>query len=238
MQCVRIKKAWLSVPKQVDHEERRRHIAEALWRIVAKHGMEAVSLRDVAAEAGVSMGSVQHYFKTKDHMLEFALEFSSVKTGDRVRARLARELAGDPPPWAVLRACMVETLPIDEHTRTGRLVGIAYFIRALNEPSLRRIYLQGQPKLFNFFADMIRAAQEQGVTAPGIDPDKESMMLWCIADSLGSDILLDNSTPAEAMATADYYLRRLFPGVPEQEWPPPGSISTPESTPEPTNSTP
>lgn len=226
------------MPKQVDHEERRRHIAEALWRIVAKHGMEAVSLRDVAAEAGVSMGSVQHYFRTKDHMLEFALEFSSQKVGERVRARLARELAGDPPPWAVLRACLVETMPVDEQSRTGRLVGIAYFIRALNEPSLRRIYREGQPKLFSFFADMVRGAQELGVAAPGIDADKEALALWCIADAMGTDILLENSTPEEAMTMVDYYLRRLFPGVPEQDWPTPGSISTPDSTPEPTNSTP
>jgi AcrR family transcriptional regulator len=35
--------------------------------------MEAVSLRQVAAEAGVSMGMVQHYFADKEEMVLFAL---------------------------------------------------------------------------------------------------------------------------------------------------------------------
>ncbi|MBP2473968.1 AcrR family transcriptional regulator [Crossiella equi] len=226
------------MPKQVDHEERRQHIAGALWRIVSRHGMEAVSLRDVAAEAGVSMGSVQHYFRSKDRMLEFALEFSSQKVGERVRARLAREWAdGEPAPWVVLRATLLETLPLDEQARTGRLVANAYFMRAVHEPAMRSIYLEGQPKLFAFFADMIRKGRELGVTAPGTDPDREAVLLWGMTDSLGSDMLLGRSSAAESVELLDYYLRRLFPGVAESDWPP-AEISTPGSTPEPTNSTP
>jgi AcrR family transcriptional regulator len=56
----------------VDREERRSRIAEAILRIAASRGLDEVSLRDVAAEAGVSMGQVQHYFSTKREMLMFA----------------------------------------------------------------------------------------------------------------------------------------------------------------------
>ena len=61
------------MPKQVNREERRRDIAAAVLRIVTTRGVEAASLRAVAAEASVSMGAVQHYFTTKDEMLRFAL---------------------------------------------------------------------------------------------------------------------------------------------------------------------
>ncbi|NLZ97477.1 MAG: TetR family transcriptional regulator, partial [Micrococcus sp.] len=51
------------MPKIVDHEQRRRELAQAIWSIIALRGLSAVTLRSVAAEAGVSMGTVQHYFR-------------------------------------------------------------------------------------------------------------------------------------------------------------------------------
>jgi len=43
--------------------------SEVVARLVADEGLEAVSVRTVAAEARVSIGTVQHYFPTKDAML-------------------------------------------------------------------------------------------------------------------------------------------------------------------------
>ncbi|MGK5632559.1 TetR family transcriptional regulator, partial [Streptomyces sp. URMC 123] len=47
------------MPRQIDHEERRRLIADAVCALADRRGLEGVTLRDVAAEAGVSMGAVQ-----------------------------------------------------------------------------------------------------------------------------------------------------------------------------------
>jgi AcrR family transcriptional regulator len=51
--------------------------------LAATRGLEAVSLRHVATEAGVSTGMVQHYFRTKDEMMTFALEMVM----DNIQAR-------------------------------------------------------------------------------------------------------------------------------------------------------
>src|SRR5882672_3256212 len=100
------------VPKKVDHHVRRREIADALWRVVAAKGFAAVSLRQVAAEAGVSMGLVQHYFDSRERMLLFALDSVS----ERAREHIAAELAGhpEPSPRAVARALLTQVLPLDE----------------------------------------------------------------------------------------------------------------------------
>ena len=92
--------------KQVDHAARRRAIADALWRVVAREGFEGVSLRHVAAEAGVSMGMVQHYFHTKEQMLLFALDSMEERVGARFAAELAR-FPDLPPPQAAVRAFLV-----------------------------------------------------------------------------------------------------------------------------------
>src|SRR5690606_7507379 len=51
-----------TMPRHVDRSERRTAVGHALMRIVARDGMEAVSVRSVAAEAGMSVGAVQRYF--------------------------------------------------------------------------------------------------------------------------------------------------------------------------------
>jgi AcrR family transcriptional regulator len=81
------------MPKIVDHEQRRRELAEALWRVIAESGPEAVSIRSVAAEAGLSTGALRHYFQTREELLVFAMRLSEDRVTERVRARLAAQPA-------------------------------------------------------------------------------------------------------------------------------------------------
>ena len=61
------------MPKRVDPLAQRRSVAQAVFRLAGARGADAISMRDVAAEAGVSLGMVQHYFRSKDEVLLFAL---------------------------------------------------------------------------------------------------------------------------------------------------------------------
>lgn len=199
----------VKVPKQVDHAARRAEIAEALTRLAAKQGLEGVSLRHVAAEAGMSMGLVQHYFRTKDEMLLFAVERRSQVYEERLKARLE---AGELPstPKAVLRAILIEILPLDDRSRGDWLMGVAFFIRAISDPSFAAAYTEGVPQLFELFAVLIRQGQEAGDVDKSADPEHESAILWAVADSQGSNIVMRHRTPEQCLSTVDYYLDRLF----------------------------
>ncbi|WP_414937186.1 TetR/AcrR family transcriptional regulator [Amycolatopsis sp. cmx-11-51] len=201
------------VPKQVDHAARRAEIAEALTRLTATRGLEGVSLRHVAAEAGMSMGLVQHYFKTKDEMLLFAVERRSRVYEERLKARLE---TGELPstPKTILRAIMTEILPLDERARGDWLMGVAFFIRAISDPSFAAAYTDGVPQLFELFAVLIRQGQDAGDVDKSADPEHESAILWALADSQGTNIVLQHRTPDEALSTVDYYLDRLFGSAP------------------------
>ena len=98
------------IPRRVDRDQRRATIAEAILRIAASRGLDEVSLRDVAAEAGVSMGQVQHYFATKSEMLRFACAHMV----ERTRRAIADALAEAPEPAsarAALRATITRSSP-------------------------------------------------------------------------------------------------------------------------------
>ncbi|WP_053382403.1 TetR/AcrR family transcriptional regulator [Leucobacter celer] len=48
---------------------RQQRIIEATARIIGSHGIDAVTFRSVAAEAGVPLGSTTYYFSDKDDLL-------------------------------------------------------------------------------------------------------------------------------------------------------------------------
>ncbi|GCD33529.1 TetR family transcriptional regulator [Streptomyces chrestomyceticus JCM 4735] len=199
------------MPKKVDHEARRREISQALWRIASARGLEGASLRDVAAEAGISLGRLQHYFRTKDEMLVFALRHIESLAQERIRARI-EALDGEPTPRDILRACLTGMLPLDEQSRIGFLVGVAHFHRAVHDPSLRTDAREGIPRLRSFFADQLRTATERGEVRPGRDADDEAMVLISLVDGLSTYILLDVHTPEKAVQLLDMRLDQLFDG--------------------------
>jgi AcrR family transcriptional regulator len=208
LQCGRIVKGW-DVPKKVDVDARKREIADALLRLAATEGLESVSLRHVATEAGVSMGAVQHYFRTKDEMLRFALEHQAKRREQRIVAKLSA--AGRPPTVReIIRTSMIEVLPTDEQSRDEWLVGIAFFIRAMRDPAMAAMIAEGAPQVVAFFAEQLGLAGNEGLLAAGVDPYQEAVVLWSMVDAQATGIVLGERSPEDAVATVDYYLDRLF----------------------------
>ncbi len=115
------------VPKTVDRDERRRSIAQATWRVISRDGVRAASVRAVATEAGLSTGSMRHYFDDHPSLLLFAARHSLELMAQRVFAHLA---APDAEPRTAVRAVLEELLPLDaqrtaESTVYFGLVGLA-----------------------------------------------------------------------------------------------------------------
>src|SRR6266568_1615372 len=83
------------MPKQVDHDERRRQLTEALLRIAGTRGLRAVSMREIAAEAGVSLRVVQYYFTDKQALLDSALTGPNALEDFLTTRRPTGQQAGD-----------------------------------------------------------------------------------------------------------------------------------------------
>ncbi|MCA2223550.1 TetR/AcrR family transcriptional regulator [Nonomuraea aurantiaca] len=76
------------MPRVADHDQRRVQIARAFQRLLAAEGLGGVSFSRVAAEAGVSVGLIQHYFAGKDELLRFAYDDAVRRMSERVRVRV------------------------------------------------------------------------------------------------------------------------------------------------------
>lgn len=109
-------------------------LTDALLRIVAERGLDEVSIREVASAAGVSIGTVQHYFRTKDDML--AAAFNEVVR--RIRTRIISVTPGT-DVRRNLSAVLRELLPLDgRRTEEARIV-VAFAARAATSPALADI---------------------------------------------------------------------------------------------------
>lgn len=197
------------MPKRVDRDARRRAIAEALWRVAIRHGLEDVSLRHVAAEAGVSMGMVQHYFAGKDEMLLFALETLNDHVTQRV-AESIRVLPSPHDPRALVRVVLVEMLPLDEERRDDAIVGLAFLAQAAMHPKIAGILRASVAQLEEFISGQIRRAQEGGEIHGDRDAVRETGTLLALADGLTAHILAGQRTLEAALVALDEYLGHLF----------------------------
>ncbi|MFW0181045.1 TetR/AcrR family transcriptional regulator [Rothia sp. CCM 9417] len=74
------------MPKLIDHEARNRVIAQALWKLLNERGVSAVTVRNVAAEAGISMGSLRHSFNNRVELLTFAFDLIGQETEASMKA--------------------------------------------------------------------------------------------------------------------------------------------------------
>jgi AcrR family transcriptional regulator len=113
---------------------RKAALTESLLRIVVERGLDQVSVREVASAAGVSIGTVQHYFPTKDEML--AAAFAEVVR--RVRARLESVELGD-DVRRNLSTVLQEFLPLDARRSEEARIMVAFSARAATSPELAEV---------------------------------------------------------------------------------------------------
>jgi len=130
------------VPKIVDAEARRADIVDAVFRIIAVDGLERASLREVADEAGLAVGSVRHYFAGSDELLNHS--FASVV--DRITSRLqaalpavAESASGSVQQREAVLTLLGEFLPLDEERAVDVCVWMAFRNAARIRPFLTTV---------------------------------------------------------------------------------------------------
>jgi AcrR family transcriptional regulator len=187
------------MPRKVDHLQRRTRIADALMRVAADQGLEAVSLRHVAAEAGVSAGMVQHYFRTKDEMMAFALSVVRDRGQVRVTEAVTR-LGDDPPPRLLLRTVIATLLPLDSDVRDDGRVALAFLAYAAVRPAAASALHEDTRLMTGFIAGLL----------PGQDAPQRATGLLALMEGLGVYLLGGHCTGEQALAALDAHLDMIF----------------------------
>jgi DNA-binding transcriptional regulator YbjK len=127
---------------------RREALLEAVLRIVAEVGPDAVTHRRVAEAAGLPLASTTYWFTSKEHLLTAALELAA----ERDTARLLEytsglagwvtgaEAPGDEDPLDAAVAAIVDPCGDTTQANRGSLIAtFALLLEAARRPALQRI---------------------------------------------------------------------------------------------------
>jgi AcrR family transcriptional regulator len=196
------------------------HLVDALLRVVVAGGLDAVSIRSVVTEAGVSIGAVQHHFATKDDLLHAAY----ARVIDQFAARARRLIAATPDPRGRIRDLLRELLPLDAQRESELRVALAFSVRSVHNARLSELYTEGYRALTAAVADALREASEgkagegkaggrRGKAGGGDAVEERARQAVALADGLAWHRLCapDALGPGDALAALDTGLARLLP---------------------------
>jgi AcrR family transcriptional regulator len=181
----------------------------AAERLFALHGFQGVSVRDITAEAGVNLASINYHFGTKDALL-FDIFNRRTTELNRLRARMLHEAnsahAGKPPVRAILHALIAPPV-LWMDPKGERLISVQFLIRARSEGTDQmREVLRSDVSHLRRFSDALLVA------CPNLAPEE---VYWRLHFTLG---LVHNnrfaeldrlSTLSEGL-TREYEIERLI----------------------------
>ena len=184
---------------RLDHAARRAEIAQAVWRIVLREGVRGASVRGVAREAGLSMGSVRYFFGTQDELLEFAM----TEVIERARRRIetgstARSAAAEEGDLIGAAADLLEqVLPLDDERLVEARVWAAFTGETATAPGLAAIRHQADDAVRRLCRSIL---SDGAIRHPSRSLTLETERMWSLLDGLTMHRLVDpRRTPNSRM---------------------------------------
>ncbi|MFD0548333.1 TetR/AcrR family transcriptional regulator [Streptomyces rectiviolaceus] len=202
----------MTPPARTDHDARRIEVSQAVWRVLAVHGFGGLTLRAVAAEMGATTGLLTHYFPSKRALLKHALEVLDRRSADRPRP--AAERAGEASGLVMVRATLLDILPLDAESAASNRIWVASWDVALADPELAREHAERYRRARERMAGHIAQAKELGELPLGTPTDDtaaaaQSFVLGLVVQAL----FAPREFPAERqIALVDEYLARVGDG--------------------------
>lgn len=156
----------------------RTRILAAAMRQIAERGYAGMRLADVAVDAGVSLGLVQHYFGTRTGLLQAAFE-----AGTEVNLRRARAIADGPGTPAERLAALLRWGCADIDPADGSWAfWFEFWLAALREPELSLRNRAGDAGWQEAFQRVLTDGVADGSFAPAGTVEQVAAQLVALID--------------------------------------------------------
>jgi len=173
------------MPKIVDHEQQKIKVAEAAWRVIRRSGIENASVRNIAQEAGVSPGSMRHYFSTQAELFSFSMNLVSERVAKRISA-----YSFDRPVPEVARDVLRELVPFHEESRSEMEVWLAFVSKTMSEPLLREHADRVYEEMRRTMTVIMQALVDYEFTPRHLNVEEEALKMLTFVDGVALHGLL------------------------------------------------
>ncbi len=194
------------MPKIVDHDLQREKFAEAAMNLIARHGLEGLTMRAVAAEAHLSYGSLFHYFDSKDELLMHAIRHLTSLQTQRVNDYTS-QFSG----LTALEHLLCDDAIVNETSRDSWMVWLTFQYKVALEPSFAAMHAELIRGWLARIARLLEEAQQAGEIRGSLDVELEAMAVWAYSAGVGQlGLLHPESLPAKRqMQLISAYLDKL-----------------------------
>lgn len=168
--------------RSIDREARKEQLAEAVWQIILDKGIGAVSVRTVADQAGLAVGSLRYIFPTRTELLRFSAELMVERATARV---LATPWHDDPAEYAL--AVITRLLPRDPDTRAELEINLALVGECPAEPALVGIRNRAHEQLLAVFTRLVELLTHESLPNEVVVP--LARRLHALTDGLALHLL-------------------------------------------------
>jgi AcrR family transcriptional regulator len=188
------------MPRQVDHDARRREVAEVAARLIAQVGVERVTVRELAKAAGYSTAIVSHYFADKRQLLLFTYQAAA----QAAQARVDEVLKQAPDD---LIGSIEALLPLDEARHRDWQVWLSFWGMAIGDPQFAAEQRSRVIDTRKRIEKVLKAMAAHGKLAPDSDFDLIARELLTMVNGLAVQAGFD---PADWPADRQRKVLRQF----------------------------
>ena len=178
---------------------RRREIAQAVWAVIAERGIEGVTLRSVAAEAGISVGRIQHYHASREELVRDSCR-------ELLKAATQRfEAVDDTTPVERLRRLILGRIPTTPEFAIGTSIWLAYEAKSVDDPVIAELVQRGH-------AGGVREAAALLGECGVADAPAVALRLMATAEGLAIRVLVGGLEPRAATELLEDLITEALPG--------------------------
>lgn len=196
------------MPRPTDHDERRAHLIDIAAKLVAKRGMDGLTIREVAKAAGYSTGIVTHYFADKRQLLQMTFDATADAVYGQVAAGAGEGAMSD------AQTLLEGFLPLDAARRRGWRIWLAFWGHAIGDPGLAADQRRRERRARELVERVLRAEIAAG-RLPGVDLPAASRLVLAAIQGIAAQAVFEPKEWPEAVqrATLAATLRGLSVGA-------------------------
>ncbi len=188
--------------------QKREQILSVTWRLIARDGLRAASMRSIAAASGYANGALAYYFSGKEDLLRAAFAYVFERTEQRIEAatRAQRGLAA-------IRSMCREILPEDEDKLLEARIVLPFWAQATQDPGFAELHEHSmqiwRSKLRRHLREAIRAGEVRKLGAREAKVAVEHLLAMLMGAQVMGLLSPTLNGPHMLRAMTDGYLESL-----------------------------
>lgn len=175
------------MPKKVDRSERKDHIVEAMLRIIHRSGFEKATLREIAKEGDLSLGSVQYYFPKQKDIYTFAMDEIYKRFEDRMQAVIQVEEDAFESAVRMIKQ-FVQVNTVEERMEND--IWLKFLVMATMNSEYRETIDQFREVNVKFSKDILNTLDTNGILMDTITVEREAQSLTTFIHGLVFELVI------------------------------------------------